>query len=215
MVLEGQRLLMQLALWGIKPLELYLSKLDDKLKAEQTYLLKPQEMERICSSDTPPEIAGLYPLPVPKVTKYSQALYLEDIADPGNLGTIFRIASAFGIDCLLLSPQCCEVSSPKVIRASLGAVYAVPYQIGELSELLLPGTKLVSLLMDGRIALQDYIPGAEATVFALGNEAHGLSTETISRADESIRITISGGMESLNAAVCAGIVCHHLSCLPK
>lgn len=215
MVLEGKRLMKQLASWGIMPLELYLREEETELKASKTYIVSSQDMERICSSEHPPELAGLYPLPEARTAEYQLAFYLENIADPGNLGTIFRIASAFGIDCLLLSPHCCEVSSPKVIRASLGAVYRVPFAIGELNELLVPGTKLAALVMDGSVALQEYKLSSAPTVFALGSEAHGLSPETLAKATETIRITMRGGMESLNAAVCAGIVAYQLSGIRK
>ena len=213
-VVEGKRLLQQLAHWGIMPLELYGDNPFPDFESVPCFHVHAGDLERICSSDHPPEVAALYPIPKPDPISYKTALYLEDISDPGNLGTIFRIACAFGIDSLLLSPSCCEISSPKVIRASLGAVYQVPFTIGELDDLIDPQTFLAALMMDGEKALADFRPGSFPLVMAIGNEAHGLSDKTLRRANLGLGISMKGGMESLNAAVCAGIVAYHLSGVP-
>lgn len=214
-VIEGSRLINQLASWGIKPLELYGDEPLPELQDVNTHALRPGDMAKICSSEHPPGIAGLYPLPRPHKVAYEIAFYLEDISDPGNLGTIFRIASAFGIGSLLLSPNCCEVSSPKVIRASLGAVYRVPFQVGVLDDMLAPENRLAALVMGGETALHEFIPQSFPWVLAIGSEAHGLSPHTIDKANSTLRIEMSGGMESLNAAVCAGIAAYHLANLVK
>ena len=214
-VIEGYRLITQLASWGIKPLELYGEEPCPEQQDISHYALRPGDMERICSSEHPPEMAGLFPLPQPRRVAYQTAFYLEDISDPGNLGTIFRIASAFGIDSLLLSPNCCELSSPKVIRASLGAVYSVPYQIGDLDEILAPNSCLTVLVIDGNTELHEFCPPSYPCVCAIGNEAHGLSLGTRAKASSTLRINMAGGMESLNAAICAGIVAYQLANIVK
>lgn len=210
-VIEGRRLLKQLAEWGIYAHELYLGDGEAEIEAQKVYHVNAETLERICESDSPPSIAGLFPLPLERRKAFKLAFYLDGISDPGNMGTIFRIASAFGLECLLLSPSCCEVSSPKVIRASMGAVYKVPFWEAELKQVKEGGVKVVILDMEGSKPLQDYVVTDCPTVIVIGGEAHGIRQENRVLADSSIRIEMSGEMESLNAAVCAGICAYGLA----
>lgn len=209
-VVEGRRSLEQLATWGIHPTELYILSGETPLQAETIYSIRPEAMFRICESENPPAVAGLFSLPVARVVDFQTAFYLDEISDPGNLGTIFRIAAAFNIDTVIMSPNCCEISSPKVIRSSLGAVYQVPFRVCKVKDLSALKAQIVALDMKGSMELQDLHPGEKALIVALGSEAHGLSPELKSMASSSIRITMPGAMESLNAAVCAGIVAFQL-----
>ncbi|MCK9309200.1 MAG: RNA methyltransferase [Candidatus Cloacimonetes bacterium] len=210
-IVEGFRTLSQLADWGLIAEELYLVEGQQSIPAKVVYQVTHDTMNRICDSDSPPSIAGLFELPKERVTKLKTAFYLDGISDPGNMGTIFRIAAAFGIDALLISPQSCEISSPKVIRASLGAVYKVPFYICDYTSLKALGLKILVLDMHGSVALQDFAPQGEAYILALGSEAHGLSGEIKEMAETSLRIDMHGDMESLNVAVCAGICAFQLS----
>jgi len=210
-IVEGYRTLSQLAGWGIIAEELYLVEGQKAITAKAVYHVSHDTMNRICDSDSPPSIAGLFELPKERTLKFNSAFYLDGISDPGNMGTMFRIAAAFGIDCLLLSPQSCEISSPKVIRASLGAVYKVPFYICDYATLKALGHKIIVLDMEGSIALQDYTDKPSPYIIALGSEAHGLSGEIREMAETSLRIDMSGDMESLNVAVCAGICAFQLS----
>ncbi|PKN73345.1 MAG: rRNA methylase [Candidatus Cloacimonetes bacterium HGW-Cloacimonetes-3] len=209
-VVEGRRTLQQLADWGIVPEELYLAQGEPALPAKAIYDVTPEIMNRICDSESPPAIAGLYPLPEERSVSFRSAFYLDGISDPGNMGTIFRIAAAFGVDSVLLSTGCCELGSPKVIRASLGAVYKVPFRVCTPSELKALGATVITLDMAGSFALQDYKVPPSAYIMALGGEAHGLSSAIKTMADVSLRIDMPGEMESLNAAVCAGICAFQL-----
>ncbi len=209
-VVEGSRLLNQLAEWGIYALELYLREDASAIRANKTFRVGEEAMQRICDSDSPPAVAGLFPIPKEREREFRFAFYLDGISDPGNMGTIFRIAAAFGVDCLLLSPSCCEVSSPKVIRASLGAVYKVPFRECKLEELKEAGSKVMILDMEGSVSLGDLSLTPEPLVIVVGGEAHGVSVEAKTMADLSIRIEMPGQMESLNAAVCAGICAYEL-----
>lgn len=210
-VIEGRRIIEQLLNWGIRAEELYISEYSFALPAKSVYLANSVAMQRICDSDSPPQIAGLYSIPEETYAKFKSAFYLDGISDPGNLGTIFRIASAFGIESLLLSPGCCEVASPKVIRSSLGAVYKVPFRTCTATELKAMETKVIALDMAGKQSLRDYSPDDTPYVMAIGSEAHGLSQDVTAIATLSLRIDMPGDMESLNAAVCAGICAYQIS----
>jgi len=109
-------------------------------------------------------------------------------------------------------PFCCLKAVPiKVIRSSLGAVYKVPYAQMNPIALKLPGLKVVGTSAEGDTALHAFQPPARAPMLiVIGSEAHGVTPEIARRCEQTLRIEMAPGMESLNAAVAAGIVAHHL-----
>ncbi|HPF08432.1 MAG TPA: RNA methyltransferase [Candidatus Cloacimonadota bacterium] len=211
-ILEGKRLLSQLAEYGIQARELYISDEKDKtyIPATEVFSISSAELKRLCDSEHPPGIAALFDLPAPSRISFRTALYLDGVSDPGNLGTIFRLATAFGIDQLLLSDDCCDVGSPKVIRASLGAVYHIPFAICDHQQLIAMDAQKYYLDMHGDIVLSSFQPGKTANIFILGSEAHGISESLKQEGIPGLSIEMSSAMESLNVAISAGILCHHL-----
>ncbi|MCB5262952.1 MAG: RNA methyltransferase [Candidatus Cloacimonetes bacterium] len=211
-VVEGQRLIQQLLTYDIKPAELYFVERPlIEVAGLASYELSPYQMQRICESEHPADLAGLFRLPQERRQEYKRALYLDRISDPGNLGTIFRTAAAFGIDGILLSEDCCEIASPKVIRASLGAVYKVPFRYVNLEDLSAEKARLIAFDMSGAISLAMHKPSQEAEIYILGSEAHGIDPVLLKKADISLRIDMKEGMESLNVAISAAILCYQLS----
>ena len=142
-------------------------------------------------------------------------LALDGIRDPGNLGTILRIADWFGIDAVYASPDTVDVFNPKVVQATMGAIFRVRFHYTDIPALcrraLQEGGKVYGTFLDGdnlyRTALDD---GADApAVIVIGNEANGISPET--GACVSHRLFIppfpadDPGSESLNAAVATAV----------
>lgn len=211
-ILEGRRLMQQLAQYQVFPLEVYYTAWQDFLSSFTCPLYQVQErdMLRFTDTDSPPQIAGLYPLPSMHQKPFQRALYLDGVRDPGNMGTIFRLAAAFDIRQILLSPDCCEVSNPKVIRASLGAVYQVPFTVMNYEDLFkMPATK-ISLDLQGATPLKDFSPPEKPAIYILGSEANGIGDQLLNASDLRLKIEMAEGMESLNVAVACGILCHHL-----
>ncbi|MDD3632763.1 MAG: RNA methyltransferase [Candidatus Cloacimonetes bacterium] len=211
-VVEGLRTLEQIKFYGIKPIEQYLLEgMQAIWENVPTYYLNEGDMHRICDSEHPSGLAALFPIPQAQKFNFNNAFYLDKVSDPGNLGSIFRIAAAFSLDTLLLSPECVEVSSPKVIRSSCGSVYKVPFQQINISELK---------ALQSRIVLADAHKGQELTKFKLkpeekliivfGSEAQGISSEISSLTDEALHIKISSAIESLNVSISAAIIAYHL-----
>ena len=139
-----------------------------------------------------------------------RAIALEAIRDPGNLGTIIRTCLAFGITDIYLSSDCAEVTSPKVIRSSMGAVFAASIFVCEslpsaLVEMKKDGYRINAAALYGSPVLISETPLCERDVFVIGNEGHGLSDELLSVADRCVIIDMKTGpgCESLNAAVAA------------
>ncbi|MBQ9414210.1 MAG: RNA methyltransferase [Clostridia bacterium] len=136
-------------------------------------------------------------------------LALEDVRDPGNLGTIIRTAEALGVNGLILSKGCCDLYSPKVIRAGMGGTFRLSFETAEdlparLREI---GERLATL---AAVVDADAVPITEApksgAVAVIGNEAGGLTAETVAACTHRVTIPMAGRAESLNASMAAGIV---------
>ena len=137
-------------------------------------------------------------------------MVLEDIQDPGNLGTILRTGEGAGVRGILLSGGCADIYNPKTIRSTMGSVYRVPFayvpSIPETAaSLKAAGIRIYAAHLQGSVnyTKPDYTKG---TAFFIGNEGNGLRPETAALADRYIRIPMAGRVESLNAAMAAGIL---------
>lgn len=144
----------------------------------------------------------------------SRYLLLENLQDPGNLGTIIRTAEGAGMDGVFLSRTCVDIYNPKVVRSTMGAIYRVPFAY------IHRFTDLIQLLKDQGIriygaAVEDAKDCFEADLSGrcgvlIGNEANGLSEETLSLVDGRLKIPMAGELESLNAAMAAGILMYEM-----
>jgi TrmH family RNA methyltransferase len=138
----------------------------------------------------------------------STTLYLDDIRDPGNLGTIIRIADWFGIKQVICSPNCTELYNPKTIQATMGAVLRVNVTTLTFEELL-PHLKAIPIY--GAVLNGDniYTTQLKNGLVIIGNEANGISHEIQKHITHPITIPAanSNGSESLNAANACAIIC--------
>lgn len=137
-------------------------------------------------------------------------LLLEDIRDPGNLGTMIRTAEGAGITGIILNSSCVDIYNPKVIRSTMGSVFRVPfYRTGDFSgtvtKLKEYGIRVFAAHLSGK-PYDTEGSLAKSSAILIGNEANGLSEEASSLADCLIRIPMEGKVESLNAAVAAAIL---------
>ncbi len=140
-------------------------------------------------------------------------LVLDDLADPGNMGTILRTALAADVDTVLLTSDCVDYLSPKVVRAAAGAHVGLPVEANLSWDMI---SDKIALHCGGisRVLLAEahsehlYYEQDLASPFALviGNEAHGPSQEAHKRATQIITIPLSNNVESLNAAMATGII---------
>lgn len=132
-------------------------------------------------------------------------IFLDQIQDPGNLGTIIRTAAWFGDYTVALSKNSCDPFNPKVIRATAGGIFKIPILIDqELDELHVPENHIFAFDMSGKDINHVSIPDKHCLVF--GNEGNGLSKEILEKEHfQKISIKGSGSIESMNVAVCASI----------
>lgn len=131
-------------------------------------------------------------------------VYLHGVRDPGNVGAVLRSAAAFGASCVALGPGCADAHGPKAVRASMGAVFAVP--IARAAPADLPG-ETIALHQDAEEPLHG--PAAGPVTLLVGAEREGLPAEVLAACDRAARIPIA--TESLNAAMAATVGLYELT----
>ena len=142
-------------------------------------------------------------------------VFLENLQDPGNMGTIFRTAEGAGADGIIMTANCVDIYNPKTIRSTMGSIYRMPF-------LYLDNmTKLMEKLKEEQICTYAaHLKGKNfydqenyrgKTAFLIGNEGNGLSEELSEMSECLIRIPMAGKVESLNAAMACGILTYEAS----
>lgn len=172
------------------------------------------DIEYIADSQAPQGLVAVFRMPSTDLSKLShkqprRVLLLEDLSDPGNLGTLMRSAMAFDFKGLILTGNSVEPFSPKVVRSSVGALFGLPIAVASTSEALAMIAKKNWKLLataTGRGPTMKKTDKSQTVVLAIGSEADGLSPEIQAAAKERCRIEHSNAVESLNAAVAGSIL---------
>lgn len=160
----------------------------------------------------PADVGVLAVVPVPKPRTMAAAdfcLLLDDVQDPGNVGSMLRTAAAAGVGQVLLSKHCAFAWSPKVLRAGQGAHFHVDiHEDVDLPcwtrEYRAAGGDVVATVASGGTDLYD-TPFAPRVALAVGNEGAGISASLLAQATQRVSIPMPGGVESLNAAAAAAV----------
>ncbi len=175
--------------------------------------LNQSELERISFLYTPNKVLAIVSLKSLKpIFPFKAALLLDSIQDPGNMGTIIRIADWFGIDQVICNGHCADPFSPKVVQSSMGGVFRVPIDYSNGVEFLKLNSTIPSFAasLNGRPLHE--IGKIDAGIIVIGNESKGINEELMQFCKYEVTIPKLGGAESLNAAVATGIICHSLLC---
>lgn len=142
-------------------------------------------------------------------------LLLEDIQDPGNLGTMLRAGEGAGISGVVMSKETADIYNPKTIRSTMGSVYRIPFVYVEdlpqsINVLRQRGIRVYAAHLKGEMWYDepDYV---QATAFLVGNEGNGLKKQTADCADTYMKIPMAGQVESLNAGIAASILMYEAS----
>lgn len=133
---------------------------------------------------------------------------LEGLADPTNVGAIFRCAAALGIDAVCLGKTCCDPLYRRAVRVSMGTVFQIPWtRIEDISQLKQMGFKTAAMaLTDDSVSIEDpMLCSEEKLAIIIGNEGRGLPEEAIMQSDYTVKIPMSHGVDSLNAATAAAV----------
>ena len=188
----------------------YQSILSKSGPSDRICLISTQEMKSISQMITPPGVLVVCTLPavreIPDDISGKTIFYLEGIRDPGNLGTILRLADWFGMDMAFLSPDCVDVYNHKVIQASMSSFLRVhTYEVDQ-EKLFACGSPIYVCDMGGEDI--NRLPAPSEGIFVLGNESQGVSESLRNKAHKIIAVSgqRSLGAESLNVASVGAIV---------
>ncbi|NND94987.1 MAG: RNA methyltransferase [Flavobacteriales bacterium] len=176
-----------------------------------------RELDSICELKNPNQAVAVMQFPQRQKESISLNdgwnIFLEKIQDPGNLGTILRIADWYGIEKILCSPESVEPFNQKVIQSSMGAVFRVPLRTINTEEFIsfaqVADVKLYATAMKGESIYREI--AEERGILMMGNEGNGLSSELLDAADRTVTIPGHGKAESLNVAVATGILTDWIS----
>ena len=182
------------------------------------YRLADHVFQSVCDTRTPQGIAavlGVRTLPL----QGSALIALDGVQDPGNLGTIIRTADAAGMNGVLLSPECADLFSPKVLRAAMGSVFHLGFSFPEhldqaLMALKEKGFSILSSQLDGE-PFFNRRNVRSSFVLVIGNEGNGVSDPVRRIATHRLCLPMAGNAESLNASVAAGIMMYDLMRFPS
>lgn len=211
-VVEGEKVVGELIAAGFAFAEIYAT---PAWPGTPTHLLTAIEMAQASHFPTPSSVLAVgkirrTPLPDAGLAR-GLTLVLDGVQDPGNVGTLLRIADWFALDRVVLSPDCADLFSQKVINASMGSFARVTVHTAELATALagLPATTPV-LGCDLQGTDVHALPARRDAVIVIGSEGRGLSAATKPLVTHYVTIPRYGGAESLNAGVAAAIVCDNL-----
>lgn len=181
-------------------------------------VVEEKELKRITNLKNPSEVLGLFHIPeneLPDLQTYSDlVIMLDDIRDPGNLGTIIRTADWFGIHCVLCSEKTVDVYNPKVVQASMGSLGRVKVSYCDLEKTIQSKpdfVKVFAAVLNGTDIVE--IPKPHRGIIMIGNESRGISEKLLPLVDEKITIPNfempdKASAESLNASIAAAIICY-------
>lgn len=168
----------------------------------------PEIIRHVSSTEEPQGIVAVFPIVAPPLPETpSRVLVLDNIRDPGNMGTILRTAGAAGVEVVLLSPGCVDAYNPKVLRSGMGAHLRVPVLEASWTRIAVYCRDLQVYVADmqGDVTY-DAADWREAWALIIGSEANGESDEAGQLAQQRVYIPMAGETESLNAGVAAGII---------
>lgn len=180
--------------------------------AAEVLTLADDDLKKISQLKTPNSVVAVFEIPAAGNTIVPAGeitLALDDLQDPGNMGTIIRIADWFGIKNMLCSPHTVDAYNPKVVQASMGSLAHVKISYLNLAAYLSDTTTPVITTTPDGDSLYD-ADDIHDGILVIGNEGKGISPEVLSLASKNISIPRFGKAESLNAAVATAVILSHL-----
>ncbi len=175
----------------------------------ECYKVNDEVLHKLAASENPEGVVFVCEMLKPKKDKkdYHKIVYLDQINDPGNLGTILRSAVAFNYDSVILSKGSVDLYNEKVVAASKGAIFLIDAFVGDISDYL-DHQIIVSTLDEKSIPLSE-CEKPKDFVLVLGNESHGVSEPIIKLANKLIKIEMNDIIDSLNVAMAGAILMNY------
>ncbi len=211
-IVEGEKALSEIIEAGIEIYEIYSTKELKTYNKEVTYI-SPEDMKKLASTASACEV-----ITIAKIKEYKtddlkdkkKLILLEEMSDPGNLGTIIRSAAAFGAEGIILYGECVELYSPKVIRSASGNFFKIPVaeiKKGEDISKIFPNHTLISTCLhkESNITPEESSK-FNKSILMFGSEANGLSKDLVNKAKHNIKLKMGNDVESINLAVSVSIL---------
>lgn len=207
---EGVKVVQELLQSNFELLDLFTTKQDFlTVPKNKVHAITEAELKKISALTTPNTCLAVFKIPKAKeMVEKGLIVALDDVRDPGNLGTIIRLCDWFGIETLFCSEESVDIYNPKVVQATMGSISRVNVVYGNL-ETFLSQTKLpvFGTFMDGKNIYQEKLP--KEGIIIMGNEANGISSSVEKLVSERIAIPRFGNLqvtESLNVATATAII---------
>ena len=214
-VAEGPKVVGDLLAAGYRPQQLFATEAWDGINVHQVphvEVVTPDELRKLSFLQHPQQVLALFPVPDHHTLSSASSasslqLALDNVQDPGNLGTIIRIADWFGIGRIICSEDTVDAWSPKVIQATMGSIARVSIVYTDLKEYLSHATiPICGTLLDGEDIYQMQLP--KEAIIVMGNEGNGISADIRSLITHRLLIPrFQEGAESLNVAIATAITC--------
>lgn len=189
-------------------------------QAQEAFLISPEVAAKISDTQTPQGIFCVFKIldnhSLVDTMKGKRFVVLSSLQDPGNLGTIIRTSEAFAMDAIIMSADCPDIYSPKVLRATMGGVFRIPIITVENISGAIEYLRQEQVSVYAAALSKESVPITKVdlggrTAVVIGNEGNGLSAEVISCCTKSVIIPMAGNAESLNAAIAASIAIWEMS----
>ena len=217
-VAEGPKLVKELIesknaeLMQIYALNEWIEDNKDLLRSVNVTAINETELERTSQLKTPNKVIAIvkkFEVNEPGI-KERISLVLDTIRDPGNLGTIIRIADWFGVSQIICSTDCADMYNSKVVQATMGSIARVNVFYTDLPVWLeqRSGVRIYAAMLEGKDVTK--MSTIKEGLIIIGNESMGINKEVLQYSNEKISIPRKGSAESLNAAVATGIILSHL-----
>lgn len=188
--------------------------LDDNTVIKE--LVTDEVIKKASDTETPQGILFIAKMPEYRFEDIldGNLLILEDIQDPGNLGTMIRTAEGAGVSGVIMSKGTVDIFNPKTIRSTMGSLFRVPFVYADnlieaVSKVKKAGTKVYAAHLRGKQNYDEIDYNGKSAVL-IGNEGNGLKDETADSADIYVRIPMSGKLESLNASIAAALMMYRM-----
>ena len=217
-IAEGLKLINELVFAGYKVNSCFISEnadirlLPPQIEHENVFVANENIMRKISALTTPQDFIAVSVIKESSQTDISDdfILALDCIQDPANMGAILRSAEAFGVKSVILGNGCCDVYSPKALRAAMGSVFRLNIVNTALNEFLnkkkAQGYDIIGTGLDKNYRTVDKLYMSPKKVLIIGNEGNGISKEIRDMCSFGMYIPMYGENESLNAAVAASII---------
>ncbi|MBQ1688020.1 MAG: 23S rRNA (guanosine(2251)-2'-O)-methyltransferase RlmB [Lachnospiraceae bacterium] len=226
-VVEGKKIFEEAKLYGVVKqayvTSAYLENLEEKPEAyfgKIPYTLVEEKiLKEVADTMTPQGILAIVEKPIYSLDQLlakdkANYVVLEDLRDPGNLGTIMRTAEGADMAGVVMSKETVDLFNPKVVRSTMGSIFRVPFVYVEniyeaVAQMQEAGVSIVATDLQGTHMYHEEKYGKK-TGIVIGNEAKGISGQMRQQADVLVKIPMGGKLESLNASVAAGIMMYQL-----